>query len=210
MSCKMLPIFLDLKGKKVAVLGGGEVGHRKALFFKEEAEVVVVGRELSEKFLGSGIRTVREDITLSLDRWVDWADMVVAATDSPELNETIFRACSARGKWCNNATGPSSMLIPSVVYKEGYMVAISTLGRSPAMSKYLRRFLQEVLGPEYSAMVSVQERLRDEARDLIMDQKERERYLWGVLEDEGIWGRLRSGDMDGALSMARERMVRKD
>jgi siroheme synthase-like protein len=206
----MLPLILDLNGKKIVVFGGGEVGFRKASFFEKEADVVVVSRTFCEKFNGSTLRTIREDAEKVLEGMIETADMVVAATDSQELNEKILEECFARGVWCNCATTAGDMIIPSLVRRDGYFVAISTLGRSPAMSKYLKHILEERLAPEYSAMVALQERLRAVLKEAIADQGERERVLWDVLKDEQVWELLRAGDETGAMSLAERRTVRVD
>jgi len=205
---KMLPVFLDLSGKRIIVFGGGEVGFRKASYFAEEADVMVVSRTFCNKFDGSALRTLHEDAEKVLEGMIENADMVVAATDSQELNERILEECSARGVWCNCATKAGDMIIPSLVRRDGYLVAVSTLGRSPAMSKYLKQVLDERLAPEYSAMVVLQERLRSVVKDAIADQGERERMLWEVLKDDQVWERLRTGDEAGAMSLAEQRVVR--
>ncbi len=203
----MLPLFLDLRPRKVVVFGGGAVGLRKANFFTEEAEVVVVSRDFAPGFDGSEISLVQEDADANLDRWVAWADFIVAATDDHQLNERIVNAAMKQNKYCNSAEGISNFLIPSLVRRENYDVAISTLGRSPAMSKYLRIKLEEYLTDDYSLMITLQEELRAMAKGRIPDQRSRERYLWDILEDENIWTKVRAGEMDQARQMAEARMV---
>jgi precorrin-2 dehydrogenase/sirohydrochlorin ferrochelatase len=41
----MLPLVLDLLEKRVVVFGGRDVGLRKAKYFEDEADVIVVSRE---------------------------------------------------------------------------------------------------------------------------------------------------------------------
>lgn len=203
----MLPVFIDLRGTKVVVFGGGKVGFRKASFFAEEAEVTVVSRSFCDEILNSSLKTLNGEVEKVMAGMIGEADIVVAATDSRELNERIVEESVRQGKWCNCATSPGDMIIPSVVQREGYTVAVSTMGRSPAMSRYLREVLDARLAPEYSAMIALQEVLRAEAKQSIGDQNERERLLWDVLGDEGVWERLRAGDREGARQRAEERMV---
>jgi precorrin-2 dehydrogenase / sirohydrochlorin ferrochelatase len=203
----MLPLFLDLRPRKVVVFGGGAVGLRKANFFTEEAEVVVVSRDFAPGFDGSEISLMQEDADANLDRWVAWADFIVAATDDHQLNERIVNAAMRQNKYCNSAEGISNFLIPSLVRRENYDVAVSTLGRSPAMSKYLRLKLEGYLTDEYSHMIALQEELRAMAKGRIPDQRSRERYLWDILEDENIWTKVRAGEMDQARHLAEARMV---
>lgn len=203
----MLPLFLDMRGRKVVVFGGGEVGYRKAAYFSKEADVTVVSLTFISSFNDGPFVLVKEDIHVSFTKWVDHADLVVAATDSVALNSKIEDECERMGKWCNNALGVSDFLIPSVVERDGYTVCVSTLGRSPAMSRFLKFKLEESLTPEYSAMVRLQEDLRAVAKERISDQSKREKYLWDVLHDDDVWDAMRSGDLGRAWKIAMDRMV---
>jgi precorrin-2 dehydrogenase/sirohydrochlorin ferrochelatase len=204
----MLPLFLDLRPRKVVVFGGGEVGLRKAKYFAEEAEVVVVSRTFVAGFDGAGVEMVKEEADTNLDRWISWGDFIVAATDDRELNERIVNSAMRQNRYCNSADGISNFLIPSLVQRENYSVAVSTLGRSPAMSKFLRIKLESIMTDEYSRMITLQEELRILAKGRIADQRSRERYLWEVLEDQGLWELVRAGDMRAARERAEGRMVR--
>lgn len=204
----MLPLFLDLRSSKVVVFGGGPVGLRKASYFAKEAEVVVISKHFCDGFDGSKIEMVKEDALARLSEWVDRADIVIAATDDPDANAKVVNEAISKGKLFNSADGRSNFLIPSVVEREGYIVAMSTMGKSPAMSKYLRITLEKALPQEYGAMVSLQEELRAEVRDVIKEQRSRERFLWEVLEDEKIWDAVRTGDIGNAKLLAKEKVVR--
>jgi precorrin-2 dehydrogenase/sirohydrochlorin ferrochelatase len=204
----MLPLFLDLRPRKVVVFGGGEVGLRKAKYFAEEAEVVVVSRTFVAGFEGAGVEMMKEDADSDLDRWISWGDFIVAATDDRELNERIVNSAMRQNRYCNSADGISNFLIPSLVRRENFSVAVSTLGRSPAMSKFLRIKLESIMTDEYSRMITLQEELRILAKGRITDQRSRERYLWEVLEDQWMWELVRAGDMRAARELAEGRMVR--
>jgi precorrin-2 dehydrogenase / sirohydrochlorin ferrochelatase len=206
----MLPLFLDLHGKRVVVFGGGDVGHRKACFFAKEANVTVISRSFCPALQSSEIMLVEEDALDKLSHWVSSADLVVAATDSPDINRTIETECVKQGKWCNNAHGVSNFLIPSMVEREGYTVSLSTMGRSPAMSKFIKLKLEEALPPEYSAMIALQEDIRSKAKQFIRDQPAREKFLWDILRDEEAWELVRSGNVQKAKELAIARMVHID
>jgi len=202
----MRHLLLDLRGKKAVVFGGGEVGLRKAKYLAAEAEVVVVSKDFVAGFRGSGIRQEMADIAEVLDEWVEWADLVVAATNDSALNGRIAEKSRSLGKYCNRADGPCTFMIPSLVERSNYSVAVSTGGKSPGMSKFLRQELDRMLPPVYERMVSLQEELREEAKSYIADQRDRERFLWSILEDRQIWEVLSLGE-EQALAAARQKLV---
>lgn len=204
----MIPLFVDMTGGKVAVFGAGPVGLRKANYFAQEAHVTVIGLDFAEGF-DPRIDLVKADISDEMSRWVEWADLVVAATNDHVLNGRIAAEASTRGRSCNRADGVSTFLIPSVVERNSYAIAISTMGRSPGMSKYLRLKLERELGAEYDLMVRLQEEVREAAKARISSQTERESFLWEVMEDEVVWNLL-PDDYEGARAIALARLVNRD
>lgn len=198
-----MPLLLDVRGKRVMVFGGGEVGLRKARFFAGEADVTVVSRAFVPGFesLENKITKITSEIGEEQEGLIDGADFVIIATADRQLNDRLEAKALASGKYCNRADGVSSFLIPSVVERRNFIVAVSTLGRSPAMSRFIKGAVEERLGPEMSYMIDLQEELRERARSLIPDQRRRERVLWAVLENEAIWEEL-AKDPERARSMA--------
>lgn len=188
----MLPLLIDLTGKKVLVFGGGEVGLRKARYFAKEAQVVAISREFDDGFEGESVRLIRCEVSKGIHDWIGWADYVVAATDSPDVNDQVCSAAASLGKQYNRADGVGSFLIPSVVDRGNFIVAISTLGKSPAASRKLREQVDAMLPKDWSSMVELQEELREEAKRSLHDQKAREAFLRSVLEDAEVWEALRS------------------
>jgi len=104
------------------------------------------------------------------------------------------------GILANNATGESPAVVPSLIKKGDVMVAISTGGRSPAMSKYLRLKLESALGEDPGRMAALQDRVREELKKTVKGQKRREEILWAILDDPAVWDALR--DQDRALELA--------
>ncbi len=201
----MLPLFVDMTGIEVVVFGGGAVGRRKANFLAREAHVTVVALDLVDGF-DERVDLVRADIGEQLPHLMERADLVVAATDDRGLNDAIAREARNRSVLCNRADGLSTFLIPSVVERDTYAVAISTGGRSPAMARYLRLKLERELDGRYDRMVRFQEDLREDAKCRLPSQAEREEFLRDVLDDQIIWDLLES-DTEAARARAMARMA---
>ncbi len=198
-----LPLFVDLSCKKVVIFGGGAVGERKARYFAP-AEVVVV----SPRFTGC-LEAMGEDGLVRLERraagkddvgpLIEGAFLVVAATGDKALNAEIARIATESGILANNATGEaatggSPAIVPSLIKKGDVMIAISTGGRSPAMSRYLRLRIEAALGPGVEKMVALQERLRERLKTSVEGQKLREDIFRAVLEDPAVWEALEESE----------------
>jgi len=202
-----LPLFIGFKGRRVVVFGGGAVGERKARYFAGIADVLVVSPEFTPELEAMvGISLVREAVApADIDMHIAGAFLVVAATGDHDLNREIVRICGERGVLVNSADGGSDVILPSVICRGDISIAIVTGGKSPAMSKYLRHRLESVLGNDMANMVRLQADVREVLKRVMPEQKDRERFLWEVLNTPAVWEAMRISYED-ALALALMRL----
>ena len=206
----MIPLMLNLTGRRVLIFGGGGVGARKAAFFEHEAEVTVISRSFSPDLDGLAIRRQETDISSLPDEelrsLLSGAFLAVAATPDPELNDRIGRICAASGILFNNASGtPGDVTVPSVVRGTNYLIAFGTRGKSPAVARYLRmRFEAEYANLD--AMIDLQDEMRSMLREVEPVQEERSRILWRILRDDEVREAL-AADYGRARALAIERYL---
>jgi len=194
----MIPLMIDLAGKRVVIFGGGEVGARKARFFAPEAEVTVISRSFSPLFSGLETEHITRDLSElheeEITSLLDGAFLAVAATSDPSLNTRIGHACRKRGVLFNNASGEAGdILIPSVIRGNHFLLALSTGGKSPAVSRFLREYLQSTL-PDLDRMVVLQARLRKLLPGKEPDPRKRKDIVSKVLHDPEVWAVLAKGE----------------
>jgi precorrin-2 dehydrogenase/sirohydrochlorin ferrochelatase len=204
----MIPLMIDLSGKRVLIFGGGTVGTRKARFFSREADVTIISRSFSAECNQLPVRTMERDLSGITDEdlagLIEGAFIAIAATPDAALNDRIGSICHAKGVLFNNASGKTGdILIPSVIRGRQYLLAISTGGESPAMSRFLREYIQSSL-PDIDRMIVLQGRLREVLQDRVPDPDTRKKILWEVLNDPGVWDALAKGEEDG-WEMVKER-----
>ena len=151
------PLFLDLAGQRVVVIGAGNVATRKIrTLLAVSAVVTVVSPNASEM-----IRRLAQTKHI---RWLrrryrrgDLRSMwlAVAATDDLSVN-TLVCAEAKRRKLLVNCIAPpaaGNFIVPSQVRCGGITLAISTGGTSPAFARRLRRDLERFLGHEYPQLL---------------------------------------------------------
>ncbi|WP_292521223.1 bifunctional precorrin-2 dehydrogenase/sirohydrochlorin ferrochelatase [Methanoculleus sp.] len=206
----MIPLMLDLTGRRVLIFGGGDIGARKAAYFEHEAEVTVVSRAFSPHLDGLVIERQEADLSSLTDGalrdLLEGAFLAVAATPDPGLNNRIGRLCAGAGVLFNNAAGePGDVIIPSVVRGSRYLVAISTRGKSPAVARYLRMRLETEYA-DLDRMIDLQDEVRSMLKETEPVQAERSRILWSILSDDEIWGAL-AADYDRARELAIKRYL---
>ena len=160
------PIFLDLEGKKVIVVGGGSVAQRKIQTLIEYgAKVEVISRDLTtqlEQLISENrIRQIGRQFE---ERHLDGAFMVIAATDDARLNHEISMMARERGVLINTVDQPEdcNFIVPSVLKRGELVIAVSTSGRSPALAKKVRESLEKAFGSEYEYLVHMMGQIRKE------------------------------------------------
>ena len=154
---ELFPMFLKLAGRPCLVVGGGPVAEGKMQgLLRCGAEVRVVAPEAA-----GGVREAASSGRIIWERRgflpSDLAGvfLVVAATNSAELQEEIFRRSQQAGILCNAVDDPEhcDFFYPAVVRRGALQLAISTSGHSPFLAQRLRSELEEQLGPEYGPWI---------------------------------------------------------
>lgn len=200
----MIPLFHDFRDELVIIFGGGQVAARKVARFGREADVVVVSNTFHERLDELSCDRIRADIGENLvEQLVADAFLVIPATDDQDLNDRIATSASEAGSLVNPVDRVGDTITPSTVEGSNLSIAISTGGKSPAISKYLRRRLEPEI-ERADAMIDIQSALRAELSE--RPESDRRDRLWRVLEDERVWDAIADGNTERAESLAREHL----
>lgn len=188
-NANFFPMLVRLTGRKCLVVGSGKIAADKAaglLIHGAQVEVVGPRAVLRIQELVRKGRIVWRRRKFS-PRDLDGAFLVVAATNSSIINQSVFRACNARGILCNAVDDPAhcDFYYAAVVRRGSLQIAISTNGQSPALAARLRRELEKQFGPEWNDWVEHVGKLRREILGKRMSAKaRRERLLKIASPDE--------------------------
>src|SRR5580692_2389032 len=162
----LLPIFLKLEGRQCLLVGAGTVALEKiGSLLKTDLRLRVVAPEARAE--------VKE---LAAEGKIEWVQrkfeagdlddnyIVIAATDVPEVNATVYREALARGIPCNSVDDIPNcdFFFGSVVSRGDLQIAISTAGESPAVAQRLRREIDEQLPEDLGAWLAQLGELRRE------------------------------------------------
>ncbi|NPA94828.1 MAG: bifunctional precorrin-2 dehydrogenase/sirohydrochlorin ferrochelatase [Thermodesulfobacteria bacterium] len=159
-----VPIFCNLQGKKVVVVGGGRVAERKVrALLPSGAKIVVISPQVTQglqEIIAQGEATHVSRGFSPGD--LDGAWLVIAATDDTEVQDKVFKESEAMRCFCNVVDEPEkcSFIVPSVVKRGALSIAISTGGQSPGLARHLRMRLQEEFGEEWALYTELIGRLR--------------------------------------------------
>ncbi len=162
----LYPIFLKTSNLHILIVGGGNVAEEKLTFLTKsspDAKVTMVSpmfrqatKALAEKY----------NVTLIIDAYQEYyllgKHMVVATTDSPEVNVAVYKDCRKLDKLVNVADNPPycDFYMGGIVTKGNVKIAISTNGKSPTTAKRLRQFFEDIIPEDISEMVQNLNRYR--------------------------------------------------
>ncbi len=196
-----LPIFLNVKGKKCLVIGGGEVSLRKtSMLVQAGALVTIVSPEIITSLASlAGVTHVPERYNVShLDDHI----LVVAATDEEETNIAVSRDAKQRNIPVNVVDNPAlcTFIVPSILDRSPIVVAFSSGGASPVLIRMLRGTLETMIPQGYSQLASFSARFRAAVKKHITNPAKR-RIFWENVFEGPIAEKIFAGDEAAAESM---------
>lgn len=181
-----LPLFLDLAGQPVVLIGGGSVAERKwRLLESTGARVTIVAPRLTDTLAARAaagtLRHVAAEFEPSL---LDGARLVIAATDDRAVNAAASAAARARGIWINAVDDLelSDAIVPAIIDRSPVIVAVSTGGASPVLARRLRARLETLLDPSLGALAALLARWRARLIERWPDPARRRRAVDALLD----------------------------
>lgn len=143
------PLFIDIDGWPVLVIGGGAVGARKAANLAAGgAAVTLLSPRCDEAVWGRVPHTWRrEAFDPARPDILAGFRLVIAATDDKELNSQIARLAKKQGLLCNAASAASEgdVILPGVVKSGGITLAITSGGQTPFLTSRLKQEIAPLL-----------------------------------------------------------------
>ncbi|MDH5835010.1 precorrin-2 dehydrogenase/sirohydrochlorin ferrochelatase family protein [Luteimonas kalidii] len=198
----LYPLFADLAGREVLVVGGGEVALRKVeALLQAGARVRLHAHELHPVLAGwidaGRIDRLRGDFDPA---WIDAAWLMVVATDDGAFNATLAAQAGARRRFANvvDDAALSTFQVPAVIDRAPLQLAISSGGAAPMLARRLRERLEAELDPALGALAGLFARHRTAIRARLPELGHRRRWFDAVI-DGPVPALLREGrDADAA------------
>jgi precorrin-2 dehydrogenase/sirohydrochlorin ferrochelatase len=200
----LYPAFIDLRGRRCLVVGGGPVG-------TEKTEKLVEA--------GAAVRLVSPDVTPRLRRLaddgaiaelhlrgyrtddLDGCLLVVAATNDSRVNRRVWEDGEARRMLVNVVDVPDlcNFIVPSIMRRGELAVAVSTGGASPVVARRVRQMTERAIGPEWGELVAILRETREDLKARYPDMPGRAAAVEALL-DTDVVDLLAAGDREGALA----------
>ena len=176
---KTFPMFLQMAGRRVVIVGGGEQAAQKArLILKTEARIVLVAPDLDAELSALVAEGRAEQVnTLSVDVFRG-AALVFVATGCVGLDYAAHALAKDAGAVVNVVDRPAlcDATTPSIVDRDPVVVAISTEGTAPVLGRQIKSKMETVLEPGLGELAALAGRLRPEVGQRIPARERR--FFW--------------------------------
>lgn len=204
--------LIGLRARQTIVIGGGKIAARKVEnLLAADSRVRVISPALTielQVLVDSGeIAYVPRSYQ---DGDLEGAFLVIAATDDPAVNQSVWAEAEQRGCLINVVDDPvhSNFILPAVVRRAELSIAISTGGSSPALARRLRERIEKLIGTEYGVLSSLMAELRPELISTFPAGEDRLQAALRVI-DSNILNIIQSQGREAALSYGREKLHRR-
>lgn len=205
-----LPLFHNLRGHQVLVVGGGEVALRKARLLAQAGACLRVVAPTLEPEL-------RELVSGGKGAWLERgyrADdlaacrLVIAATDDEALNAAVSRDSQALGIPVNVVDAPAlcSVIFPAIVDRSPLMVAVSSGGDAPVLARLIRARIESWVPATYGQLAGLAKRFRSRVKQRIPEVGQRRAFWEEVFQGE-VAERLLAGRAQEAERLLEARLA---
>ena len=144
------PAFIKLDNIDILIVGGGYIASEKLehlLDFTKNIKIIAPLLNNSMKQMISENNLVYENRIYKKGD-ISKFGIIIIAVDNIPLQEEIFNESKTYSNClCNSVDSVNycDFIFPSYIKKDDLTIAVSTSGSSPAVSKYLRRYLEKLI-----------------------------------------------------------------
>ncbi len=197
-----VPLFVEMQGKSVLIIGGGGEGvNRARKFSRAGASVKVLSIEFSEELKEmDGVELIEGDARDEdlLDKLMEGVDLVVVALPTAEQNESVIRLAKKHGALVNlaNDAEATEVVVPFEDRVGSVRLAITSEGRSGLVVRDMLRELRDCLSAkkELFSLMDLMYRLKLHMKSIGVDPRTRIRVYHIVYADERFRELVRRGD----------------
>lgn len=182
----MQPFFINLTGKKIVIVGGGNIAARKAKTMEtEHPEITFVAPDFSEAVLELSKRkgyTVIQREAKPDD--LNDAFVVILATNDGQINNALAKQLSPNQLVCVvDEAENGNVIFPAVLERGQLQIAITTNGASPKLTRKLKQDLAFQFDQTWGTYVEFLSQCRTKLKKLNISPEEKNKLLEEILDD---------------------------
>ena len=209
-------INLNLEGKKIIVVGGGnEAEKRIKSILNEKCEILVISDSINKQIKNwvkiKKIKLKKQKIENLKFITELKPDLIITTTNDKKINQKIITYAKKRKTIVYSSDNPddSDFSNASIIdFEKTIQIAIFTGGKSPAMSKKIKskseEALKKVILKEDIDQIKIQKISRTLDKEIIPTQFERKQCLNNIMNDNHIDQLIKDGQVKKAEKRAIE------
>ena len=179
---------LRLRGRKCAVVGGGDIGLEKVEgLLACGGDVTLIAPEAIAE-----LRELADEGSIIWERRayepsdLEGTFIVIAATDDTDVNIGIYEDAERRAMLVNVVDVPPlcNFILPAIVRQGSMAIAISTQGASPALAKRMKREISDQFGPAYAELAVILNEVRGWAKGTLPTYNDRKDFFEGIVNGD--------------------------
>jgi uroporphyrin-III C-methyltransferase/precorrin-2 dehydrogenase/sirohydrochlorin ferrochelatase len=183
-----LPLFHNLRGSRVLVVGGGEIALRKSRLLAEAGALLRVVApdievQLRELVIGSGGECLLRGY---IESDLGGCALIIAATDDEPLNAQVSADARRRCVPVNVVDAPAlcSVIFPAIVDRSPLIIAVSSGGDAPVLARLIRAKLETWIPSTYGQLAGLAARFRSQVKGLFPDVQQRRAFWEDVFQGQ--------------------------
>ncbi|MDS7966725.1 siroheme synthase CysG [Acinetobacter sp. V117_2] len=201
----IFPISLKLQQQRCLIVGGGHIALRKAtLLAKAGAIIDIVAPEIEEQLLQLVTTTNGQHfVEVFSEKFLSAPyRLVIAATNDPQVNKTVFEQCEVRNLLVNSVDDipHCRFMVPAIIDRSPLVISVASNGTSPVLSRQIRTQLETSIPHGMGKLAEFSGKWRNQVKEKISNPDER-RIFWENLYASPLKEQVFNDNLDVANSM---------
>jgi len=202
----LIKLLVDLKFKRVLLIGEGEEFYFKLEKLSKEAEELFI---ISKEEIEGSLKLEKDEDIIDKIKEIN-PDILVLATEKLDLVKKIKETFPKI--LINVVDHPELCDFYFVANKKigSIEIGVATGGKSPALASLIRRRLEKYITPMDIKLLDLLSKVRSYIKDRIKEKDERRKIIYRIINSEEVRKLLKEGKEEEALKRAYELLDKKE
>ncbi len=153
------PILISISNRPCLIIGGGPIArHKVESLLKFSPDITIIAPDVDEKLAeiaGENNYKILKKQYQASD--LNGFELVIAATGKKDLSKQIWQDCKERKIKINTFDDHQycDFILPATVKRGALTVSVGTQGKSPFLTKEIRRWMNRMFPPEWGEVVEI-------------------------------------------------------
>nr|WP_217486353.1 siroheme synthase CysG [Acinetobacter seifertii] len=196
---------MKLQQQRCLIVGGGHIALRKAtLLAKAGAIIDIVAPAIEDQLLQLVTTTNGQHfVEVFSEKFLSTPyRLVIAATNDPQVNKTVFEQCEVRNLLVNSVDDipHCRFMVPAIIDRSPLVISVASNGTSPVLSRQIRTQLETSIPHGMGRLAEFSGKWRNKVKEKISNPDER-RIFWENLYASPLKEQVFNDNLDVADSM---------